>query len=125
MNNIFVTREPIKINAPSHVKKALGNMKRTGPEFDIINKALTSLKIKFECPGVVGTTAVHFIIPKHKIAICFKTTNVSHTLRKRLALQQEGWYLSVVDTVQIMQLPPEAIKLQFAELVEAVKIKNS
>lgn len=101
---------------PSHIKKAMGNMRKEGPAFDVIKQACNSLKLDYESPGIIGETVVHFSIEKCKLAILFESTGTNNQ-RKAEILRDMGWSPTIVQSYEIVKLGHEAIKNQLSELL--------
>lgn len=112
LNNIFDDRAQSWIDIPSHLKKALRNMKTSGHEFDVIRSTCNTLKIKYQCPGHVGGVAVHFVIAKYKFAILFRSNSVIDT-RKTRAIKNVGWRVAILNPDDVIMLSPDVIKNQF------------
>lgn len=105
-----------KGDIPSHIKKAMGNMRKEGPAFDVIKQACNSLKLDYESPGIIGETVVHFSIEKCKLAILFESTGTNNQ-RKAEILRDMGWSPTIVQSYEIVKLGHEAIKNQLSELL--------
>ena len=101
---------------PSHVKKAISNMRTDGEAFDIIRSVCSKLKLKYECPSSVNDIAVHFTIPKCKLAILFKSTG-PETSRKAKMLENSGWTVSTIHQSEVISSGVEVIKKHLSELL--------
>lgn len=105
---------------PSHVKKALGNLKMTGLEFEQISVAAKALRLKFQSPGVVGETAVHFAFPKYKFAIIFESNSAIHE-RKVRETARSGWQLIVMKPRLLAHFTNEQITAQLKDFIDVLK----
>ena len=105
-----------KNGTPSHIKKAIGNIRKDGPAFDIIKQACDSLGLKYQSPGVIGETVVHFSIEKCKMAILFESTGVNNQ-KKAEILRDMGWTPTIIRSYDIIKLGYESIKNQLSELL--------
>jgi hypothetical protein len=113
-NNIF------KNDLPSHLKKAIGNLKKDGPEFDILKQVCKSLKLKYNSPGIVNGIAVHFAIEDHKLAILFESSGPWNK-RKAEMIKHGGWIPSIIPAYEIVRSGFESIKAQMIELIREKK----
>lgn len=105
-----------KNDIPSHIKKAVGNIRKDGPAFDIIKQACSSLGLKYQSPGIIGETVVHFSIEKCKLAILFESTGVSNQ-RKAEILRDMGWRPTIIRSYEVIKLGQETIENQLSEIL--------
>lgn len=101
---------------PSHIKKAIGNMRKDGPAFDVIKQACDSLGLAYQSPGIIGEIVVHFSIEKCKLAILFESTGMNNR-RKAEILRDMGWSATIVQSYEVTKLGREAIKNQLSEIL--------
>lgn len=92
-------------------------MRKDGPAFDIIKKACKELKLKYNSPGIIGDTVVHFTIEKCKLAILFESSG-PWIKRKVEKIEYAGWVPSVISDIQVIKLGCESIKSQLSELIK-------
>ena len=116
-----MTRQTLfKNDVPSHIKKAIGNMRKDGPAFDIIKQACKLLKLKYESPGMIGETVVHFAIEKCKLAILFESSGPWNRKKSEI-LKDAGWIPAILQPHEIIKLGLESIKTQLSELLRENK----
>ncbi len=102
---------------PSYVRKAIGNMRTDGEAFNIIKEACKQLKLRYECPAVLNEVAVHFLIPKLKLAIIFNSTG-PYAKRKAMTLKNSGWTISLIFQHEVINNGLEIIKNNLKEILD-------
>lgn len=107
---------------PSHVLKAVANIRKDGPAFDIIKKACKELKLKYNSPGIIGDTVVHFTIEKCKLAIIFVSTGPWNKLKVE-KIKYAGWIPSVISDIEVIKTGCESIKSQLSDLMKKDYLK--
>lgn len=114
---------PNKGELPSHLKKAIANLKKDGPEFDILKQVCESLKLKYQSPGVVNGVAVHFAIEKCKLAILFESSGPWNR-RKAEIIKYGGWTPSIIQAHEVVKSGFESIKTQMQQVLNGKKAKK-
>jgi hypothetical protein len=112
---------------PSYVKKAIGNLKVTGIAAESIAKACEQNRIKYESPGIVGDSAIHFVFPQLKAGLLLKAKeNTSQSFRHKVfKCRKIGWDIMIVTTEDIEVLPQDTITTHLKEFVETVKARRN
>lgn len=108
---------------PSYVKKAIGSMKLSGMAVDAVAEACSEIGVKFESPGIVGDSAIHFVFPKLKAGLLLKAKgNTSQSFRHKVRkCRKLGWEITIVTTEDLEVLPQDVITEHLKTFVETIK----
>ncbi len=112
---------------PPYVKKALGNLKVVGAAAESITAACDDIGLKYESPGLIGDSAVHFVFPKLKAGLLLKAkaNNSPSFKHKILKSRKMGWTLKIVTTEDIEVLPQETVTIHLKEFIDFIKSQSN